>query len=109
MNIRNNNEQTEDSGDQNIYLLSNTLTVADLWLFQTVCGLLHAFPTRMAQLADSLTLVMRHYEQVSQRERIAAYLASPRRASFENYIFRFYAELDDLAKEEETEEGKAES
>jgi glutathione S-transferase len=100
LTLRHHNSDAEEGDDSQLFLIGGVFTIADLWLFQTVDGLLHAFPTRMGQLRESLPLVMQHHEQVRQRERIAAYLASSRRAAYDFYIFRYYEELDVLANEE---------
>ena len=77
------------------HLIGNQLTYPDLSLFQIVTGLRYAFPQRMAALTPHYPRVIAVHDQVAQRPRIAAYLASPRRIPFnEHGIFRHYPELD---------------
>ncbi|WP_329742343.1 glutathione S-transferase [Dyella sp. A6] len=67
----------------------------DLSLFQLVTGLHYAFPRVMQRLQPQLPQLHALARRVSERPRIAAYLASPRRIAFnENGIFRHYAALD---------------
>jgi glutathione S-transferase len=67
----------------------------DLSLFQIMSGLDYAFPHAMRRLRRKLPLLSRLAEQVAERPRIAAYLASPRRLAFnEDGIFRHYPALD---------------
>ena len=67
----------------------------DLSLFQIMSGLDYAFPHAMRRLRRKLPLLNGLAEQVAERPRIAAYLASPRRLAFnENGIFRHYPALD---------------
>jgi glutathione S-transferase len=77
------------------YLLGAQFSYADLWLFQLVAGLRYAFPQALAAIEAKYPLLMALCERVAQRPRIAAYLASKRRLSFnEEGIFRHYPELD---------------
>jgi glutathione S-transferase len=70
----------------------------DLSLFQLLAGLDYAFPRAMARLRRGLPRLHALAEDVAERPRIAAYLASPRRLPFnESGIFRHYPELDDPA------------
>jgi len=67
----------------------------DLSLFQFVAGLRYAFPNAMARLEPALPRLVELHARVAARPNIAAYLASPRRLSFnESGIFRHYPELD---------------
>jgi glutathione S-transferase len=67
----------------------------DLSLFQIMSGLDYAFPHAMRRQRRKLPLLCGLAEQVAERPRIAAYLASPRRLAFnEDGIFRHYPELD---------------
>jgi glutathione S-transferase len=78
------------------WLAGEGLSYADLSLFQVVRGLDYAFPKTMAGLGATLARVRSLAERVAQRERIAAYLASPRRIPFnEDGIFRRYPELEE--------------
>jgi glutathione S-transferase len=77
------------------YLTGDTLTYADLSLFQLVEGLRYAFPATMARIDACYPLIGALRERVAKRPRIAAYLASARRLAFnEEGIFRHYPELD---------------
>ncbi|WP_372356865.1 glutathione S-transferase [Xanthomonas sp. NCPPB 3443] len=72
-----------------------THSYVDLSLFQLVSGLEYMFPKRMATLAKNLPGLKALQRHVAQRPRVAAYLASERRVSFNtNGIFRHYPELD---------------
>ena len=67
----------------------------DLSLFQIMSGLDYSFPHAMRPLRRKLPHLRRLAGHVAERPRIAAYLASPRRLSFnEDGIFRHYPELD---------------
>jgi glutathione S-transferase len=83
----------EHSGGR--YLVGRRLTYADLSLFQIVEGLRYAFPKAAARLEKKIPRVIGLHDAVSQRPRIAAYLASERRIAFnEMGIFRCYPELE---------------
>lgn len=77
------------------YLLGSRLTYADLSLFQVIAGLSYAFPRAMAKTARGHRRVHALHAAVTERPRIADYLASPRRIAFNaDGIFRHYPELD---------------
>jgi glutathione S-transferase len=77
------------------WLTGRRLSYADLSLFQVVEGLRYAFPRAMRRLERQIPGVVAVRDAVSQRPRLAAYLASPRRIPFNEYgIFRRYKELD---------------
>jgi glutathione S-transferase len=77
------------------YLVGDSLSYADLSLFQIVEGLLYAFPVCMKQALKHAPHVKALHDAVAQRPRIRAYLNSPRRIAFnEQGIFRHYPELD---------------
>jgi glutathione S-transferase len=79
----------------NKYLVGARSTYPDLSLFQLVAGLRYAFPRAMARLEKRHPLVIALHDRVATRRRIAAYLASERRISFnQEGIFRHYPELD---------------
>jgi glutathione S-transferase len=81
------------------WLVGRDRTYADLSLFQVVAGLQYAYPNAMARLAPRHSRVMDVHARVAQRPRIAAYLSSRRRLSFnEMGIFRHYPELDQAAQ-----------
>jgi glutathione S-transferase len=80
---------------KNRYFAGQKLTYADLSMFQVIEGLRYALPHRMKQLEKKYPKLMALSQRVKQRPRIAAYLASSRRISFnEDGIFRHYPELD---------------
>lgn len=77
------------------HLAGAALSYADLSLFQLIEGLDYAYPKALANLAPRLPLVLALRAAVAQRPRLASYLQSGRRQSFnENGIFRHYRELD---------------
>lgn len=77
------------------HLVGKKLSYADLSLFQVVEGLRYAFPRAMKKQEKRLPRVVALHDHVASRPRIAAYLASERRISFnEMGIFRRYPELD---------------
>ncbi len=77
------------------YVNGAKLSYADLSLFQIIAGLRYAFPHAMAKSARRYPRLFALHEQVLERPRIAAYLASPRRLAFNTEgIFRHYPELD---------------
>jgi glutathione S-transferase len=76
-------------------LVGGALSYVDLALFQLVAGLSYALPRAMEALAPRVPRVLALHAAIAARPRIAAYLASPRRVSFNEYgIFRHYPELD---------------
>ena len=80
-----------DSG----WLAGDSLTYADLSLFQVVEGLRYAFPEATARVEYDTPRVTLLHEKVAALPAIAAYLESERRIPFnENGIFRCYPELD---------------
>jgi glutathione S-transferase len=77
------------------HLAGQSLTYADLSLFQVVTGLRHAFPKAMRRLEQNHPHIVSVHDNVATRPRIAAYLASPRRlAPNQLGLFRHYPELD---------------
>lgn len=81
--------------DGSALLAGNTVTYADLSLFQLVEGLLYAFPLRMSRVLAAAPRVALLHQAIAERPRIRAYLASNRRLPFnEQGIFRRYPELD---------------
>lgn len=77
------------------YLFDDRPSTVDLSLFQTVAGLDYAMPRTMAALAPRIPRLRALHDRVAARPRIAAYLASPRRAPFDEHgLFRNYPELD---------------
>lgn len=79
------------------HLVGDTLTYADLSLFQMVEGLSYAFPQRMGSLLEAYPKTALLHDGVAQRPNVAAYLASERRLPFnDSGIFRHYPELDGI-------------
>lgn len=77
-------------------LVGNTVTYADLSLFQMVEGLSYAFPRLMARSMPGFPKVAALHQAVGRRLRLRAYLDSERRIAFnESGIFRHYPELDE--------------
>jgi glutathione S-transferase len=77
------------------HLVGDSITYADLSLFQVVAGLRYAFPNTMQQVNATYPHVMALHDRVSQQPRIAQYLNSERRVDInEDGIFRHYPELD---------------
>lgn len=77
------------------WLTGETLTYADLSLFQAVEGLRYAFPHAMTRLEPNIARVTAVRDAVAERPNIATYLKSERRIAFSTEgIFRHYPELD---------------
>lgn len=80
------------------WLVGDQCSTADLSLFQVISGLDYAFPNAMRARCDTMPRLRELVGRVAGRERLAAYLASPRRMAFNNNgIFRHYPELDEAA------------
>jgi len=79
--------------ESNNFLQENTLSIADLALFQLVRGLEYAFPKAFKKHIPQVLL--QHRNRVAELPRISQYLNSDRRQGFnETGIFRCYPELD---------------
>jgi glutathione S-transferase len=77
------------------FLLGDTLTYADLSLFQVMEGLRYAFPVTMSRIDAGYPLIGALCDRVAKRPRIAANRKSKRRQAFnEQGIFRHYPELE---------------
>ncbi|ACB95586.1 glutathione S-transferase family protein [Beijerinckia indica] len=77
------------------HLVGKAISYADLSLFQTVEGLLYAFPRSTKRTLKHVPRVAALHHAVAQGPRIRAYLESDRRVAFnEQGIFRHYPELD---------------
>lgn len=70
----------------------------ELSLFQMIEGLRYAFPRAMKKHERRIPNLLKIHDKVGRRPRLAAYLASERRISFNQHgIFRRYPELDAAA------------
>jgi glutathione S-transferase len=77
------------------FLIGGRLTYPDLSMFQIVEGFRYAFPKAIKRIEKKNPLLVALRDRVADRPRIAAYLASKRRISFnEDGIFRHYPALD---------------
>ena len=77
------------------YMVGRRLSYVDLSIFEIVEGLRYAFPKRMKRFEKKVPRLVKLREAVAERPRIAAYLQSERRISFNEWgIFRAYRELD---------------
>jgi glutathione S-transferase len=85
--------QRNPAGD--LHLVGDSLSYADLSLFQLVAGLHYAFPKATARALGRTPAVVKLHANVGRRQRVHDYLLSPRRIPFnEEGIFRRYPELD---------------
>ena len=74
---------------------SKTITYVDLSLFQMIEGLRYAFPRTMRSIERKYPKLIALHDRITERPRLAAYLASKRRIPFNQQgIFRHYAALD---------------
>jgi glutathione S-transferase len=88
-------ERVLERNDDARHLIGDAATYPDLSLFQIVAGLRYAFPRATVRLEKQHPRVVALHKLVSERPRIAAYLASERRIPFNEFgIFRHYKELD---------------
>lgn len=77
------------------FMVGDTVTTADLSMFQMIAGLRYAFPKAMARAEREHPLLVALHGRVAALPRVKAYLASPRRIPFNPMgIFRHYPELD---------------
>ena len=85
--------QRNPAGD--VHLVGDSLTYADLSLFQLVAGLRYAFPKAAARALAGTPAVVKLHANIARRQRVREYLQSARRIAFnEEGIFRCYPELD---------------
>lgn len=76
--------------------LFETLTYADLSLAHLVRGLWHTHPKTMTRLEPQMARLHTLVDEVTNRPRIAEYLASERYLPFNDFgLFRFYRTLDE--------------
>ncbi|WP_395678816.1 glutathione S-transferase [Inquilinus sp.] len=77
------------------HMVGDSVTTADLSMFQMIAGLRYAFPKAMARAERKHPLLVALHDRVAALPRIKAYLDSPRRIPFNPMgIFRHYHELD---------------
>ena len=77
------------------HLVGRKVTYVDLSMFQMMEWLHYAFPRAMKRHAPRYSLLAALRDRVAARPRLAAYLASVRRLSFnQGDLLRHYAELD---------------
>ena len=77
------------------YLIGDTVSYADLSLFQLIAGLRYAFPNMMASIEKKYPNLNALHDHIKTLPRIAAYLSSERRIPFNQQgIFRHYKALD---------------
>ncbi|ABS27692.1 glutathione S-transferase [Anaeromyxobacter sp. Fw109-5] len=77
------------------WLVGTGCSYVDLSTFQVIAGLRYAFPRAMRRHERRCPRLGALHDAVAARPRIAAYLASERRLSFNEWgIFRHYPELD---------------
>lgn len=76
-------------------MVGASVTYVDFSMFQLVRGLEYAFPRAMKRLGRKIAGLRSLADRVSERPRLARYLASDRRIPFnESGLFRRYPELD---------------
>ena len=77
------------------YFAGGAASYVDLSMFQMIEGLRYAFPRAMAKRERKYPRLAKLHDRGAARPRLAAYLASERRISFNQQgIFRHYPELD---------------
>ncbi|EGF31459.1 Glutathione S-transferase [Oxalobacteraceae bacterium IMCC9480] len=78
------------------WLVGDTLSYADLSMFQMLAGLGYAFPKAMARVGVEVPRLLALQQRVALVPNVARYLRSKRRLDFNNDdIWRHYPELDD--------------
>lgn len=78
------------------WLAGDTLTYADLSMFQMLAGLGYAFPKAMVRVGVEVPRLLALQQRVAHVPNVARYLQSKRRLAFNNEdIWRQYPELDD--------------
>jgi glutathione S-transferase len=77
------------------WMVGDETTYVDLSMFQIIDGMRYAFPRAMKRTEPNYPRLVALHDRVGNLQRIAAYLASPRRIPFnEDGLFRSYEELD---------------
>lgn len=86
----------ERNSDGERWLVGDETTYVDLSMFQVIEGMRYAFPNFMKRIEGDYPKLIALHDRVAHLQRVAAYLASPRRIEFnEDGIFRRYPELDE--------------
>jgi glutathione S-transferase len=84
-----------NSSNESYCLVGDTVSYADLSLFQIIEGLRYAFPKTMAVIEIEYPNLIALHDYIETLPRIAAYLSSERRIPFNQQgIFRHYKALD---------------
>ncbi|KAI0157015.1 glutathione S-transferase protein-like protein [Xylariaceae sp. FL1272] len=83
------------------WLLGDTFTYADIYLFQCLHGSEYAFPKAFTQARESgkYNRVFQLCEDVAARPNIAAYLGSDRRQKYAMGVYTYYEDNDVVADE----------
>jgi len=77
------------------YLVGESLTYADLTLWQVIDGLKFAFPNEMRHRSSESPLLFDHfYPSLTNEAWMKKYLDSKRRKPYSMGVFRHYPELD---------------
>ncbi|KAF1816408.1 glutathione S-transferase protein-like protein [Eremomyces bilateralis CBS 781.70] len=87
--------KSNESEAKGKYLVGSKLTYADTTVWQVVNGVSYAFPKEVeARKKDYPLLFETFYPGIQEEKGIKQYLASDRRLSYSDGIFRHYPELD---------------
>lgn len=80
------------------WLVGRQMTVADLTLFQTIDGLLFAFPKRISKLKKDkqYNSIFVLHEKVAREPKVAAYLDSDRRKEYRYVLLLRFTRIDNL-------------
>ncbi|CAG9942039.1 unnamed protein product [Clonostachys rosea f. rosea IK726] len=94
--------EAETSGE-GPWLYGDSLTYADLVLFQSIDGTQFAFPKTFQKLKESGKYdgVFKLYDTIKERPAIKEYLASDRRQKYGDGIWRHYPELEEEDEKKE--------
>lgn len=77
------------------FLSGDSISYADLSMFQVIAGLRYAFPNAMMQIEGNYPGLSALYDGVRRLPQLSGYLESARRLPFNQQgIFRYYRELD---------------
>ena len=77
------------------FMAGDSVSYADLSMYQVMAGLRYAFPNAMMQIEANFPALSKLSDRVRALPELAGYLASARRLPFNQQgIFRYYRELD---------------